>query len=80
MKIGAKTLEKWQYHLILDLLLDLHLQGSIYGEALPVLAPLLLSLITLAVISLALKESRSPAVIEVSEKQIESVGKVFAFE
>ena len=56
------------------------LGATIYGEALPVLAALLISLITLAVISLALKESRSLAVIEVSEKQIESVGKVFAFE
>jgi DHA1 family tetracycline resistance protein-like MFS transporter len=56
------------------------LGATVYGEALPVLAALLLSLITLAVISLTLKESRSPAVIEVSEKQIESVGKVFAFE
>ena len=56
------------------------LGATVYGEALPVLAALLLSLITLAVISIALKESRSPAVIEVSEKQIESVGKVFAFE
>jgi MFS family permease len=56
------------------------LGATIYGEALPVLAALLISLITLAVISVALKESRSPAVIEVSEKQIESVGKVFAFE
>jgi MFS transporter, DHA1 family, tetracycline resistance protein len=56
------------------------LGATIYGEALPVMAALLLSLITLAVISIALKESRSPAVIEVSEKQMESVGKVFAFE
>ena len=56
------------------------LGATIYGEALPVLAALLISLITLAVISLALKESKSPTVIEVSEKQIESVGKVFAFE
>src|ERR687895_1023461 len=56
------------------------LGATVYGEALPVLAALLLSLITLAVISLALKESRTPAIIEVSEKQMESVGKVFAFE
>ena len=53
---------------------------TIYGETLPVLAVLFLSLATLAVISLALKESRSSAVIEVSEKQRESVGKAFAFE
>jgi MFS transporter, DHA1 family, tetracycline resistance protein len=56
------------------------LGATIYGETLPVLAALFLSLATLAVISLALKESRSSAVIEVSEKQRESVGKAFAFE
>ena len=41
------------------------LGATIYGETLPVLAALFLSLATLAVISLALKESRSSAVIEV---------------
>jgi MFS transporter, DHA1 family, tetracycline resistance protein len=56
------------------------LGATIYGETLPVLAALFFSLITMAVISLALKESKSAAVIEVSEKQEDSVGKVFAFE
>jgi MFS transporter, DHA1 family, tetracycline resistance protein len=51
-----------------------------YGETLPVLVALILSLVTLAVISLALKESKPSTVIEVSEKQGKSVGKVFAFE
>lgn len=56
------------------------LGATIYGETLPVLAALFFSLITMAVISLALKESKSAAVIKVSEKQEDSVGKVFAFE
>ena len=56
------------------------LGATIYGETLPVLAALFLSLATLAVISLVLKESRPSAVIEVSEKQRESIAKVFAFE
>jgi MFS transporter, DHA1 family, tetracycline resistance protein len=56
------------------------LGATSYGETLPVLAALILSLVTLAVISLALKESKPSAVIEVSEKQGRSVGKVFAFE
>ncbi len=59
---------------------------TIYGETLPVLAALFLSLATLAVIGLALKESKSSAVssteqvIEISDKQRGTVGKVFAFE
>ena len=59
---------------------------TIYGETLPVLAALFLSLATLAVIALVLKESKSSAVtyieqvIEISDKQKETVGKVFAFE
>jgi DHA1 family tetracycline resistance protein-like MFS transporter len=56
------------------------LGATSYGETLPVLVALILSLVTLAVISLALKESKPSAVIEVSEKQGKSVGKVFAFE
>jgi DHA1 family tetracycline resistance protein-like MFS transporter len=56
------------------------LGATIYGETLPVLAALILSLVTLAVISLALKESKPSTVIEVSEKSGKSVGKVFAFE
>jgi DHA1 family tetracycline resistance protein-like MFS transporter len=51
-----------------------------YGETLPVVAALILSLVTLAVLSLALKESKPSAIIEVSEKQGKSVGKIFAFE
>ena len=59
---------------------------TIYGETLPVLAALFLSLATLAVIALVLKESKSSAVtyieqvIEISDKQKETVGKAFAFE
>jgi DHA1 family tetracycline resistance protein-like MFS transporter len=59
---------------------------TIYGETLPVLAALFLSLATLAVIGLALKESKSSAVtsteqvVEISDKQRGTVGKVFAFE
>jgi MFS transporter, DHA1 family, tetracycline resistance protein len=56
------------------------LGATSYGETLPVLVALILSLVTLAVISLALKESKASAVIEVSEKQGKSVGKVLAFE
>jgi DHA1 family tetracycline resistance protein-like MFS transporter len=56
------------------------LGATSYEETLPVLAALILSLVTLAVISLALKESKPSAVIEVSEKQGKSVGNVFAFE
>jgi DHA1 family tetracycline resistance protein-like MFS transporter len=56
------------------------LGATSYKETLPVLAALILSLVTLAVISLALKESKPSAVIEVSEKQGKSVGNVFAFE
>jgi MFS transporter, DHA1 family, tetracycline resistance protein len=51
-----------------------------YGETLPVVAALILSLVTLAVLSLVLKESKPSAIIEVSEKQGKSVGKIFAFE
>jgi MFS family permease len=56
------------------------LGATIYGETLPVLAALFLSLITLAVISLYLKEPKPSVVIKASEKQEDSVGKVFAFE
>jgi MFS transporter, DHA1 family, tetracycline resistance protein len=55
------------------------LGGTIYEEILPVLAALFLSLITLIVIGLALKESKSQSpVIQVPNK--ESVRKVFAQE
>ena len=56
------------------------LGATSYGETLPILAALILSLVTLVVISLVLKESKPSTVIEVSEKQGKSVGKVFAFE
>ncbi|HSF00801.1 MAG TPA: MFS transporter [Nitrososphaeraceae archaeon] len=55
------------------------LGGTIYQEILPVMAALLLSLITLIVISFGLKESKSRfAVVQVPDK--ESVRKVFAQE
>ena len=55
------------------------LSATIYEEILPVLAALFLSLITLLVISLALKESKSQSpVIQVPNK--ESIRKVFAHE
>jgi MFS family permease len=56
------------------------LGATIYGEKLPVLAALFLSLATLAVINFTLKESKSSSVIIIPEKERQNVGKVFAFE
>jgi MFS transporter, DHA1 family, tetracycline resistance protein len=49
-----------------------------YGEVLPVLVTLILSLVVLVVIIFALKESKSSIVTQIPEK--DNVGKVFAFE
>jgi MFS transporter, DHA1 family, tetracycline resistance protein len=54
------------------------LGATIYGEALPVLLALILSLVVLVVIIFVLKESKSSFVKEIPEK--DNVGKVFAFE
>jgi MFS transporter, DHA1 family, tetracycline resistance protein len=54
------------------------LGSTIYKEVLPVLAALVLSLITLFVIGLTLKESKPAAMIQVPEKG--NIGKVFAQE
>ena len=56
------------------------LGATIYGEKLPVLAALFLSLAILVVINFTLKESKSSSVIVNPEKEIQNVGKVFAFE
>jgi MFS transporter, DHA1 family, tetracycline resistance protein len=54
------------------------LGSTIYKEVLPVLAALVLSLITLFVIGFTLKESKPAALIQVPEKG--NIGKVFAQE
>jgi DHA1 family tetracycline resistance protein-like MFS transporter len=54
------------------------LGATIYGETLPVLVALILSLVVLVVITLALKESKSSILSEIPEKS--NVGKVFSFE
>jgi MFS family permease len=54
------------------------LGATVYGEALPVLVALILSLVVLLVIILALKESKSSILVEIPEKG--NVGKVFSFE
>ena len=45
------------------------LGATVYGETLPVLAALFLSLVTLAVMNLALREPKPFAVLEVSKKK-----------
>lgn len=54
------------------------LGATAYGEVLPVLVALILSLVVLVVIIFALKESKSSIVTQIPEK--DNVGKVFAFE
>jgi MFS transporter, DHA1 family, tetracycline resistance protein len=54
------------------------LGATIYGEVLPVLVALILSLVVLVVIIFVLKESKSSIITQIPEK--ENVGKVFAFE
>jgi MFS transporter, DHA1 family, tetracycline resistance protein len=54
------------------------LSATIYGEVLPVLVALILSLVVLVVIIFVLKESKSSIVTQIPEN--ENVGKVFAFE
>jgi MFS transporter, DHA1 family, tetracycline resistance protein len=54
------------------------LGATVYGEVLPVLVALFLSLIVLVVIIFVLKESKSSIVTQIPEK--DNVGKVFAFE
>ncbi|HKG71094.1 MAG TPA: MFS transporter [Nitrososphaeraceae archaeon] len=56
------------------------LGATIYGEKLPILAALFLSLVILVVINFTLKESKSSSVIVIPEKERQNVGKVFAFE
>jgi MFS transporter, DHA1 family, tetracycline resistance protein len=56
------------------------LGATIYGEILPVLAALFLSLATLTVITFSLKESKPSLVIEIPEKERQNVAKVFSFE
>src|ERR687891_631652 len=56
------------------------LGATIYGEKLPILAALFLSLAILVVINFTLKESKSSSVIVIPEKETQNVGKVFAFE
>ncbi|HYZ60438.1 MAG TPA: MFS transporter [Nitrososphaeraceae archaeon] len=54
------------------------LVATVYGEALPVLVALILSLVVLVVIILTLKESKSSILMEIPEKG--NVAKVFSFE
>ena len=54
------------------------LGATIYGEVLPVLVALILSLVVLVVIIFVLKESKTSVIKEIPEK--DNVGKVFAFE
>jgi DHA1 family tetracycline resistance protein-like MFS transporter len=54
------------------------LVATVYGETLPVLVALILSLVVLVVIILALKESKSSILMEIPEKG--NVAKVFSFE
>jgi MFS transporter, DHA1 family, tetracycline resistance protein len=54
------------------------LGATIYGEVLPVLVALILSLVVLVVIIFVLKESKTSIINEIPEK--DNVGKVFAFE
>ncbi|MPZ05973.1 MAG: MFS transporter [Nitrososphaeraceae archaeon] len=54
------------------------LSATVYGEILPVLVAMILSLAVLVVIIFVLKESKSSIVMQIPEK--DNVGKVFAFE
>jgi MFS family permease len=54
------------------------LGATVYGEALPVLAALTLSLVVLAVISFILKETKCSILMKIPEKN--DVGRVFSFE
>jgi DHA1 family tetracycline resistance protein-like MFS transporter len=54
------------------------LGATVYGETLPVLVALILSVVVLVVIIFALKESKSSTLMEIPEKR--NVGKVFSFE
>jgi MFS family permease len=54
------------------------LSATVYGEILPVLVAMILSLGVLVVIIFVLKESKSSIVMQIPEK--DNVGKVFAFE
>ena len=54
------------------------LGATVYGEVLPVLVALILSLVVLVVIIFVLKEPKSSIVTQIPEK--DNVGKVFAFE
>src|SRR5919106_2017051 len=54
------------------------LGATIYGEALPVLAALILSLVVLVVIAFILKETKCSILREIPEKN--DVGRVFSFE
>jgi MFS transporter, DHA1 family, tetracycline resistance protein len=54
------------------------LGATVYGEALPVLGALILSLVVLVVIIFTLKETRPSILVEIPEKK--DVGRVFSFE
>ena len=54
------------------------LGATVYGEALPVLAALILSLVVLVVIVFILKETKCSILVEIPEKN--HVGRVFSFE
>jgi MFS transporter, DHA1 family, tetracycline resistance protein len=54
------------------------LGATVYGEALPVLAALILSLVVLVVIVFTLKETKRSIIMEIPEKK--DVGRVFSFE
>jgi MFS transporter, DHA1 family, tetracycline resistance protein len=54
------------------------LGATVYGEALPVLAALILSFVSLVVIILTLKETKCSILMEIPEKK--HIGRVFSFE
>jgi MFS family permease len=54
------------------------LVGTVYGEALPVLAALILSLVVLVVVVFILKETKCSILMKIPEKN--NVGRVFSFE
>jgi MFS transporter, DHA1 family, tetracycline resistance protein len=54
------------------------LGATVYGEALPVLAALILSLVALVVITFTLKETKCSILMEIPEKK--HIGRVFSFE
>src|SRR3954468_319396 len=74
MKTEAKTLEKMAISSNLGFIVGPALAGilgaTVYGEALPVLAALILSLVVLVVIVFTLKETKRSILMEIPEKKM----------